>query len=395
MTLGKKTAGKSRDSRGLKKKTLTKARKNGTTSKEKKIEYAPKTSTIPDTRKLVIGDNLTYKQLCDLLKVQVKTGNGKKVQTEDWLRYFDYEKNGTRYLITDVYDEPLEKEYKYPSNAIYIKYIEALLLSMLSSTEGNKIIISPGELYRCLGMVNAKYDIIYKLESSDRVKALQDVHEQLTDFDISNFFNRCRTKFAKVVKSAFDSLQRRMLIKYSTEYEFFVYEEDEHTHETLFKSYIANSDQIEYILRVRREALLKCGCDNEVQVYLKKKEQTYYKIVNNRFKKERNWYGVHKIYVINYCRDTSIQALQQDQLTLQRYGLNEALINFLDEQARRNYKKTAALPRYGNEFRYSDSYADLQEVLSYELLNLDSNKKEPILLEIKDLYDNDKWIDLL
>ena len=45
---------------------------------------------------------------------------------------------------------------------------------------------------------------------------------------------------------------------------------------------------------------------------------------------------------------------------------------------------------------YNDpKYADLQEVLSYELLNLDSNKKKPILLEIKDLYDNDKWIDLL
>lgn len=53
MTLGKKTAGKSRDSRGLKKKTLTKARKNGTTSKEKKVEYAARTSTIPDTSKLV------------------------------------------------------------------------------------------------------------------------------------------------------------------------------------------------------------------------------------------------------------------------------------------------------------------------------------------------------
>ena len=69
------------------------------------LNYTPSESSIPDVSKLIIGDNLTYKQLCTLLKVPTNGGNAKKIQLEDWLRYFDYEKNGTKFLITDIYDE--------------------------------------------------------------------------------------------------------------------------------------------------------------------------------------------------------------------------------------------------------------------------------------------------
>lgn len=359
------------------------------------LNYTPSGSSeyteIPDTSKLIIGDNLTYKQLCTLLKVPTNGGNAKKIQIEDWLRYFDYEKNGTRFLITDIYDEPLNKEYKYPSNAIYIKYIETMLLSLLASTEGNRIEMSPGGFYRYFGMVNSEYERIIKLENKDRVKVLQKVHEDLTDFEVTNFFNRCRTKFSKVIKSAFDSLQRRMLIKYSTEYEFYAYEDDD---SKIFKSYIASDKEIEYILKIKREALLKCGCDNEAQIFLRKKEKDYYDGINNRILEEKGWFGVHKIYVINYCRDTSIQALQQDHMTLQKYGLNAALINFLDEQAKRNYIKTASLPRFGYDFRYPENYVDLQKLLSYKLLNIDKDKPEPSLSKLKKYNDGD-WLDLI
>lgn len=344
------------------------------------------------TDKLVIGDYVTYKKLCELLNEPYKNGNAKKAQLKEWLRYFDYEKIDNKFLILDVYNEPLEKEYQYPANAIYIKYIEALLLSLLASTEGNMVTIAPQSLYKTFGMINDNFTQVQRLEPDERLKELQKVHSYMTEFEINDFFERCKSKFSKVIKGAFNSLQKRMLIKYSEEYEYYVLEK-----ENLFdmrpnpkmtvRKYIADADDIEYILKVKRETLLKYGCEEESQIYLKKKTLPYYSDINKRVKEERNWVGLYKVYVINYCRDTSIEALEKDQIALQKYGLNEALIKYIDEQATKNYDKTKDIPKDSEQFRYPDSYVNMQHLLSYKLLRIEQKKDK------EEIKVTDEWID--
>jgi len=79
-----------------------------------------------------------YKMLCELLEQEVKNGKSKKLQLEDWKRYFDWEKSGQKFIITDVYDTPLTKEdkRKLGNNSIYVKYIEVILLQYLSKQQG-------------------------------------------------------------------------------------------------------------------------------------------------------------------------------------------------------------------------------------------------------------------
>lgn len=346
----------------------------------KDMHSTPDISTIT-TANLIIGDYTTYKKLCELLNEPYKNGNAKEAQLKEWKRYFDYEKIGTKFLILDVYSEPLEKEYQYPSNAIYIKYIEVLLLSLLASTEGNRIKIAPQSLYKTFGMINDDFTRIQRLEKDERLKELQKVHEYMTDFEIDNFFERCKSKFSKVIKGAFNSLQKRMLIKYSEEYEYYVLEKENlfdmrPNPKMVVRSYIADADEIEYILKVKRETLLKYGCEKEEQIYLKKKTLPYYNEINRRVKEERNWVGLYKVYVINYCRDTSIEALAKDQLTLQKYGLNEALIKYINQQAINNYDKTKSLPKDSEEFRYPDSYVHMQHLLSDKLLRIEQKKEK-------------------
>lgn len=350
-------------------------------------------TTLPSikTDKLVIGDYITYKKLCEILNEPYKNGNAKKAQLKEWQRYFDYEKIDNKFLILDIYSEPLEKEYQYPANAIYIKYIEALLLSLLASTEGNMITIAPQSLYKTFGMINDNFTQVQRLEPDERLKELQKVHSYMTEFEINDFFERCKSKFSKVIKGAFNSLQKRMLIKYSEEYEYYVLEK-----ENLFdirpnpkmtiRKYIADADDIEYILKVKRETLLKYGCEEESQIYLKKKTLPYYNEINRRVKEERNWIGLYKVYVINYCRDTSIEALEKDQIALQKYGLNEALIKYIDEQAIKNYDKTKNIPKDSEQFRYPDSYINMQHLLSDKLLRIERKKD-------KDKKEIDKEID--
>ena len=65
------------------------------------------------TNKLNIGMVVkNYKELCSLISQEVKTGNSKKYQLEDFKCYFDWEKSGQKFIISDIYDTPLTKEDK-------------------------------------------------------------------------------------------------------------------------------------------------------------------------------------------------------------------------------------------------------------------------------------------
>lgn len=50
-----------------------------------------------------------YKELCRFLTEPEKGGKAKKLQLEDWQRRFAYERQGHRYIITEVYDTPMPK----------------------------------------------------------------------------------------------------------------------------------------------------------------------------------------------------------------------------------------------------------------------------------------------
>ena len=48
-----------------------------------------------------------YRELCDLLGVNIKDGKSRKLQIEEWKRYFDFERQGNKYIINKIYNTPL------------------------------------------------------------------------------------------------------------------------------------------------------------------------------------------------------------------------------------------------------------------------------------------------
>ena len=65
-----------------------------------------------DTNNIVVGQVVkNYKELCALLGEEFKQGgDSRKAQLKEFARYFDWEKSGQKFLITDIYDTPLPKE---------------------------------------------------------------------------------------------------------------------------------------------------------------------------------------------------------------------------------------------------------------------------------------------
>jgi hypothetical protein len=62
---------------------------------------------------LFIGEEIkNYKVLCKMLMVSEKAGKSRECQLKDFKRYFNWEKSGQKFIITDIYDKPLAKEDK-------------------------------------------------------------------------------------------------------------------------------------------------------------------------------------------------------------------------------------------------------------------------------------------
>ena len=53
-----------------------------------------------------------YSALCTALDEPQKTGKSKQLQLLDWQRYFAYEKQGHKFIITEIFEEPKSTVYK-------------------------------------------------------------------------------------------------------------------------------------------------------------------------------------------------------------------------------------------------------------------------------------------
>lgn len=63
-----------------------------------------------NTSRLQVGQTVkNYKELCALLGEKESAGNSRKAQLKEFARYFEWEKSGQKFLITDIYDTPLLK----------------------------------------------------------------------------------------------------------------------------------------------------------------------------------------------------------------------------------------------------------------------------------------------
>ena len=116
-----------------------------------------------NTSNLKIGQVVkNYKELCALLEEEVKTGKSKQLQLDNLKRFFEWEKAGQKFIITDIYDTPLPKVDGRSSgnNSKYVKCIELLLLHYLLNKKDYTATLTKRNWWQILGMINNKYNQI-------------------------------------------------------------------------------------------------------------------------------------------------------------------------------------------------------------------------------------------
>lgn len=337
-----------------------------------------------DTSSLVIGMVIkNYKELCDLFGEEAKTGKAKQLQLKNWKRYFDWEKDGQKFIITDIYDTPLPKEdlRRKGNNSIYKNYIELILLQYLSKQEGYRRTFTKRNWLELLGMINSKYGKEPKIK-------LKQLDYSINDQEITLFYIRSNKKLEKVLHDALSNLQREKLI--IVEYETVIVSVDEKGKEHRF---IANDYQKRRILQTERYILKDVmQYKNMFYIYIKNKPHEYYNKVNERLYELYGWKYYYKQIKIIYDQPNIVEAIPSKEIMLQKEILNSKIVEFLNDNAKKVYEKKEkeyddALDEYLNDWigdkenlrnrvkvpntwKYPKAYIEAQRILTDELIRL-------------------------
>lgn len=321
-------------------------------------------------RILVVGQTVkNYPELCKLLNEPVYTGIQKQNQLKEFKRYFDYEKSGHKFLITDVYSKPKPKEYKVAANSKYVRFIESLLLSYLSEKDEEIVYVTQNELCGLLGIVNSKY-----FPMKNKKEDLLQLDPQMDLFEINNFYSRSHRKFKDIIDRSFISLKRRLLIDYDKVYRIGVFEPEYGNSDIgTLKYHDASEAERKYILKTKRQVLKEFGYEFETQIYLGKNEsREYYARISQIFREDMGWEFVNQCYRIIYDRRNVIEVISKEKEIIE---LNALILGAIDKQAEDIANKEvaflpAAIGHKTMEFTYPDCYVDMQRILSKELIDI-------------------------
>ena len=304
----------------------------------------------PKVENLLVGMSVkNYKKMCELLDEKVMEGNSKKAQIKNWGRYFDYEKCGQKYIITDIFDEPYPSlDARKNKEGIYVKYIELLLMEYLTKQKGKTAILTKSKLYELVGMTSPKYNE-GKHNRGTVINNLKDIKfsdkGRIVDKDdVRKFYARAEHKLNSILNSALRSMANRFLITYSTEYAICCSEENGN-----FNVRSATELEVKQILLAQKIILEELNLDTFSQVVANGAVDIYFDFLNQKVNELYGWDYVYSQIKIIYLEDyikKQIPIRAEEIIKLSEYEkkkeLNQKVIYALDKQADERYDKTMA-----------------------------------------------------
>ena len=268
-----------------------------------------------------------HEQMCELLGVEYKNNtNSKEAQRKEWARYFNWEKKGQKYIIIDIYDEPLEKSDKRSigNHSKYVEFIESMLLNILSRQNKNNIQITLKKLFLHLNMINRYYQEIEHNELMGR-------SDFINEFYINHFYQRTYQKLREIIFSSLKNMSKRKLIDFEM---VIIVTEVEEIDGKRFKVPRRATEKEKIIINeIEQEVLQKMGLKNISIVHLKFKDRQFYSCVDQLLFSRYNIDSTYKEVYIEYVGKDPIITVDQVIINEQRENLNKLVIETINQQA--------------------------------------------------------------
>lgn len=342
-----------------------------------------------------------YKMMCELLNENITGGDSKKAQLNRWKRYFDFYKDGQKFVINEIYDEPfVTDDARKRKEGLYVKYIELLLLEYLSKQTDYKVTVGSKEMYRILGMTNENYSIRSKMKSiaaNEVIRQTMAKNENrfvftnlpvISDFNINNFYFRAEQKLNKILYSALNSMKNRFLIDYKkVNIIGKLIDEDEYRYLD-YRESTAYEDKL--ILEAKKLIISQMGYNNVTEIMLCYKCEDFYNRFNEYIKEEYGWERCYPqlrvVYIDDIAKQIPLKAEEIRKLSYEdkKSQLNAEIIKSLNTQAEKRYEdncnkiKSEHDSEWGDfnrmdenvPFEYESNYVEIQHALADYLLNI-------------------------
>lgn len=152
-----------------------------------------------------------YKAMCEILGEKVKAGDSKKSQLKEWSRFMDYDKEGNKMIVKEIYDAPLEKVVNYIRNSKYSDLLDLLILDLLAQSEG-VLAIGKNRLMELVGMINFNYSLGKNMMSSISDKLDTDY------YTVRDFYSSNDSNLSSAIEKSLKRLSSKSLLFYNYTY---------------------------------------------------------------------------------------------------------------------------------------------------------------------------------
>lgn len=320
------------------------------------------------TENLIEGQEVkTYKGMCKILNEPEKTGKSKQYQLIDWQRYFEYTKQGQKFIIGKVFSKPRDKPARR-NNSKYIDDIEKILLTVLNQQSGNEILITNNELLLQLGLTTREFIKIQQMKSNSLLDMWKNqALYHITKTDLRHFLLTSYQKAKSITDTAIKSMQNRGIITHERVYQI---------HECCCKNNyteIIDKNDLLYkdILYVQEQVLSEMNIKNINQLYFNNRQSEYYNSQNEILKSEYGFKILGSYNKIKYtCTKNIMINLTEDEMCAAQRNLNKRYIQALQIKNEKDYNKSRNVNPQDDTYIYC--CPKNQEVLQNRYLNLET-----------------------
>lgn len=322
-----------------------------------------------------------YKALCEAVNIKQMTGKSKQMQLDEFSQYVTYRRDGHKFIIEEIIDQP-DALALNSSKSPYIKLIETLLVAMLVGSSNDIIEKSYGELFFDLCMASVNYKKIYNESEYDNI------YNSIAPIDKDVYVDFRRNSYnenKKKIKSALESMKKRMLIDYE-EVDYAVIDEyyDDKHHKVHFP--ISDKQKKEY-LELRYEIMKSFNCNSEDELKAKHRYKEFEEKVAKKAEEQFLWlYKYKKVKIIhilqgkidnlNATKENLYREARRQNTEVNKQELNAAIAKMINKIGENNHNNSV---RKIEEWQQGDEDWGKQPEMPYSIASISFRARDSYL----------------
>src|SRR5690606_24969987 len=152
-----------------------------------------------------------YKEFCKELNIEPKRGGNSRVtQINEIRRYCDYENEGHKIIIREIYDEPIEKMETRGRKSIYTEVFTLAIAECLRRRDSSFFYITKNRLLTEIKAINTNY--AFGMQYIEAVANLADTDK----WTVREFYGNSGSTFNYIVSTCLDKLKADTYLRYNT-----------------------------------------------------------------------------------------------------------------------------------------------------------------------------------